>query len=406
MKRAKIAVLVIFLLLFVQINFIHTQPTQEEKRQAVQEFIEKHPELVSKFFDLLVVMETVKTNYVDEKNREEILNLAIKGMANGLDPYGYVFIDKEAQDFLQSMKEMTRVGVGMSISKLGQDIYVMSVVKGSPAGDAGIEPGDLIVKVNDKSLFGLNSDQVANLIKNGAENTEVILETKSRRYQKPQILTVTRKIITYPSVESRQLDNQTGYIKILSFESETPQRFLKELESLKGNRGLIIDLRGNPGGLLNSVSKILGYFVGPWKTIIVEKGRTTQTEIKTLAFKKNYPQNVVVLINNFSASASEIMAGNMKYYKIATLIGVRTFGKALVQDSFDVDMSKHDKDKTQLLVKLTIRRYLLPNRQDISSSGVEPDIEIEQGENFREYDYTTANDIQFQKAIEFLKDKH
>ena len=100
------------------------------------------------------------------------------------------------------------------------------------------------------------------------------------------------------------------------------------------------------------------------------------------------------------------MAGNMKYYKIATLIGVRTFGKALVQDSFDVDMSKHDKDKTQLLVKLTIRRYLLPNRQDISSSGVEPDIEIEQGENFREYDYTTANDIQFQKAIEFLKDKH
>lgn len=136
---------------------------------------------------------------------------------------------------------------------------------------------------------------------------------------------------------------------------------------------------------------------------MIEKGVMEEGVVVTSTAKEYYPPRVVVLIDNFSASASEIMAGNMKYYKVATLMGVRTFGKALVQDTFDADISEHDPDKSKLLVKVTIARYFLPDGQDIQGSGVQPDIEVEQAENFRAYNRGTKKDLQLQQAIKFLR---
>lgn len=394
----------------------HAQDSQDShveqlKKEMVLKFMEDHPELNSKFFDLLLVMNGLKENYVDSKSYEEYLDLALKGMAEGLDPYSTVFIGKEAEQYMDSMKEQVHAGVGMTIAKFGKEIYVVSVVSGSPAEKAGLEPGDIILKVitkdGDQILYGLNTEQVVSFIR-GPENTEVALEIRARRYQKPRIVKIIRKKITYPSVESKQLANQIGYIKISSFERETPERFLGLLKGMSRNKGLIIDLRGNPGGLLDSVTQILGYFIGPDKTIVterrmIEKGVMEEGVVVTSTAKEYYPPRVVVLIDNFSASASEIMAGNMKYYKVATLMGVRTFGKALVQDTFDADISEHDPDKSKLLVKVTIARYFLPDGQDIQGSGVQPDIEVEQAENFRAYNRGTKKDLQLQQAIKFLR---
>lgn len=231
---------------------------EQLKKEMVLKFMEDHPELNSKFFDLLLVMNGLKENYVDSKSYEEYLDLALKGMAEGLDPYSTVFIGKEAEQYMDSMKEQVHAGVGMTIAKFGKEIYVVSVVSGSPAEKAGLEPGDIILKVitkdGDQILYGLNTEQVVSFIR-GPENTEVALEIRARRYQKPRIVKIIRKKITYPSVESKQLANQIGYIKISSFERETPERFLGLLKGMSRNKGLIIDLRGNPGGLLDSVTQ-------------------------------------------------------------------------------------------------------------------------------------------------------
>lgn len=377
-------------------------PTDEQKRREVAAFLQAHQELASKFFDLLVVMETVKSQYVDPKTSEEVLNMAIKGMAEELDPYSDVYIGKEAKAFYDSMREITQAGVGMTVQKFRNDVFVMSVVQGSPAGNAGLEPGDAITGVNGEKVFNWTLDQVVAKIR-GEPNTTIELEISSSRFQKPQVVRITRQRITYPSVSSRELAGNVGYIKIDHFEIETPQRFREQLRALRGVRGLIIDLRGNPGGLLSSVVQTLGYFVGPDQTIIVKKEKTRETKVATVDPQVEHPPNVVILINNFSASASEIMAGNMKHYKAATLIGMRTFGKALVQSIFDMDKSVHEEDQSNLILKITTARYVLPNGQDISKSGVDPDIEVEQAENFRLYDLGTERDLQFQRALEFLR---
>lgn len=393
------------------IVFAQDSHVEKHKKEMVLKFIEEHPELNSKFFDLFLVMNGLKENYVDSKSYEEYLDLALKGMVEGLDPYSTVFMGKEAEQFFGSLKEQVSAGIGIRIGKFGKEIYVMSVVSGSPAEKAGLEPGDVILKVFVKdgnlSLYGLSTEEVANFVR-GPENTEVVLEIMARRYQKPRVVKIIRKEITYPSIESKQLPNKVGYIKIVSFEKETPERFLGALKFMNRSRGLIIDLRGNPGGTLDSVSKILGYFIGPGQVIMIEKKRlekdvTGENMVVTSTAKQDYSSKVVVLIDNFSASASEIMAGNMKYYKLATLLGVRTFGKALVQGSFDADVSEHEPEKSKLLVKVTTARYLLPNRKDIQGVGIEPDIEVEQAENFRTYDSRTKKDFQFQQAMQFLK---
>lgn len=378
---------------------------EKQKKEAVIKFMEDHPELNSKFFDLISSMDILSQTYVDKKSFEEYLNLAIKGMAEGLDSYSDVLIGGEYESLLNSTKEQTRAGIGITIVKFGKEVYVASVVSGSPAERAGLEQGNMIVKADGKKLYGLSLEEASGLIR-GPENEAVVLEVRSIHHQKPQVITIVRKNITYPSVESKQLSHKIGYIKISSFGTETPERVRGMLRAMSGNRGLIIDLRGNPGGRLDSLADILGYFIGARQPIIIQRDRNGDFSVETKTNKENYPTKVVVLIDNFSASASEIMAGNLKYYKVANLIGVRTFGKALVQGFFDIDSSKHEQDKSKLMVKVTVARYLLPGGEDIQDVGVEPDTEVLQAENFRIYNRGTQKDIQFQRALKFFISKH
>lgn len=385
-----------------QIVIIPVDPS--DKKQEVQKFLEAHPELIPKFYDLIYLLDWLEGFYIDKKSGEELVNLAMKGMVSGLDPYSNLLIDKEARDAAESLRvEDKYTGVGMGIIKQGRDCVITSVFKNSPALKAGLEPGDIILKVNNQDVSNLNSLGVQNLVR-GEEGTEVSIEIRSKRFQKPRIFRLTRANIVYISVDTDDL-GKYGYVKISQFVDETPDRVKKALNQFQDKKGLIIDLRDNPGGSLDSVNKIAGLFIGSDKITITMKGRDQQLikELRTNVQKEKYPSKVVVLVNNFSASASEILAGTLQYYGVAKIVGVRTFGKAVGQSVWD--MATDDSGNVRLLLSLTTFKYFLPDGRSISNTGVEPDIEIEQTNNFRIYEYGTKKDRQLQEAIKFLKKK-
>ena len=400
-----VAVLAIALLLnsgnaFGQVVLVPIDPP--DKKQAVLEFLDEYPELAAKFYDFISVLKSVENLYVDKKSKEELISIAMKGMVNGLDSYSYLLVDKEASDVLRALRsEEKYVGVGISMMKLGRDIIITSVFKNSPARKRGLEPGDIILKVNGQDISNSGFLEVRNLIR-GEKNTTVSIEVRSKRFQKPRVFLLTRADVVYASIDTTNL-SEYGYVKINQFVEETPERVRGALKSFQNKKALIIDLRDNPGGLVRSVNEIAGLFIGSDKTTIVMKGRNQQfnRELRTNSRKEKYPSKIVVLVNNFSASASEILAGTLQYYKIAKIIGVRTFGKAVGQSV--MDLANDDAGDVRLLLTLTTFRYYFPDGKSVSDSGIAPDIEVEQPDGFRVYEYGTKKDRQLQKAIEFLK---
>lgn len=375
-----------------------------DKKEAVRVFLDEHPELAAKFYDLISVLNKVETLYIDEKSKEELMNLAMKGLVSGLDSYSNLLIDKEASNAFKSMwGEEKYISVGMSIIKLGRDYIITSVFKDSPAQKMGLEPGDIILKIDGKSVSGLSSYEVTNLIK-GEKNTAVLIEIRSKRLQKPKTVRLIRTDVVYLSVATAEL-GRYGYVKINQFVEETPDRLKEALEQFQGKDGIILDLRDNPGGFVNSVNRIVGMFVGSDKTTVIMRERDGKLldELQTNVQKEKYPPKVIVLVNNFSASASEILAGTLQYYKVAKIVGVRTFGKAVGQSI--VGLANDDADNVRLLLILTTFRYYFPDGKSISDTGVVPDIEVEQPDGFRIYEYGTKKDRQLKEAIKLFKKK-
>ncbi len=387
-------------------------PENLEKLQSIIGYIiqSKDSHLISKLDDFFMVYSEILSHFVDEKQADELMSLAMKGMVNGLDPYSNLFVDKkESQEMLSYFSESSYSGgIGISINRYGKEVYVTEVFDGTPAYKGGIVPGDLITKIDGNNVYGMNNAQVSTLIK-GQEGTSVSLEIKSRKSQKPKTVSITRQKINISSVTYKNLENNIGYIKVRAFNKleETGFEFFEALHALQNKEKLIVDVRNNGGGSVATVIDMVGDFIGPELPVIIKKGRVDEVPFSTKDTglnPVNYPKKIVVLVNNFSASASEIMAGNLQYYQIAKIIGVRTFGKATVQDYLDLDKSDHYPDEnTRLLMGITIAHYLLPDGRDITKTGIVPDIEVEQAENFRFYDYGTKKDAQLQEAIKFLK---
>lgn len=418
MTRLISRVLLIVFLLFNGSVFaqIQVQTTTDFQRKAIVEFIENEsPETVDRFYNLLRIMFMIQDFHVEERSMEEILNLAMKGAVEGLDPYSHLFLGQEAARIMRSLSgEENYVGIGATIQSINKDTVVISVINNSPAMIAGIEPGDIITRVNGKSVWGWSVQEVADAIK-GQENTVVTVEIRSAKSQKPKTLELVRRRVVMISVVSRNdLVKDIGYIKISAFSSETPGHFREALEALDGKEGVVIDLRDNPGGDLDAVVKMIGYMIGPDRLVISEKNNnpssifqvkevlTSDKRVLSPAFSR---VNTVVLVNNFSASASEVMAGVLRHHNAATVIGVRTFGKASVQIYSDIDERFHAPEDTSMIIGLTIAKYYLPDGSDISRDGISPYIEVEQPEDFRRYEYLTERDAQFMEAVEFLKGK-
>jgi len=352
------------------------------------------------------VLETIEDKYVDSSkiNYTEMLYGAISGMVDALgDDYTVFMKPEKTESFIKSVSgDDNFEGVGMEIGIKNKTLTVISPIEGTPAYKAGIQAGDLILKIDDKDTEGLTSEEAVSLIR-GKKGTQVILMISRKSFSEPKEFILTRDIIQVPVIRWEMLastseaggkNNDIAYIKIYQFTANLPSRF-KDIvsEILKSDaKKIIVDVRNNPGGYLDSATEISSWFLPEDSVVVKEEFRDgTGDEYTSKGYKaiQNFP--VVMLVNKGSASASEIMAGALRDIKGTKLVGEKTFGKGSVQQ---VETFKDDSS-----LKVTIAKWLTPLGVSINEEGLTPDYEIELTED----DYNNNRDPQLDKAVELLK---
>lgn len=353
-------------------------------------------------YDDIVKKLTFLQSLVDDYYLEDVEGISFedgvyKGFIASLqDPYSTYYTAEEYNALMESSSGIY-FGIGATVSqdvKTGI-ITIVKPFKDSPAYKAGILPGDIIYKVNDEEVTGVDLSEVVSKMK-GVEGTSVLISIMREGNSQPLEFTVIRRQIEVPTIEYRMLDNKLGYIIISEFDEITVEQFKAAVNTLerKGMKGLIVDVRNNPGGLLDSVVKILDRLLPPGLIVYTEDKNNNREEEKAVDQKKiNVP--MAVLINGNSASASEIFAGTLQDYKTATIVGTTSFGKGIVQKVIPLT------DGTA--VKLTISKYFTPSGRNIHGAGITPDIEVELDEAMqKEVTIPIEKDNQLQKAIEAI----
>lgn len=333
-----------------------------------------------------------KEHYRNKIKTDEDARIAIDTMIASLnEPYTRFMPQKDFEDLTTSITSKI-YGIGVNIYSNAGKIEIFNVMPATPADFAQLKQGDIITAVNGKDISGMNVSDVAAIVR-GPENS--VVELTILRNNKKLTKKIKRKEIKIKSVKSSVLDNHIGYIQILSFMSgTTPNEFLEALENTKNTDSLILDLRGNTGGLLDNAVFIADMFInnGTIVDIIYRNGYKKSIKAQDEHFGLQKP--VVVLVNGASASASEILSGALKDTHKATLVGRKTFGKGLVQKVVPLP--------NQTGVNVTIARYLTPNGTDINKLGIKPDIEVG-----NEFDFFVGNqrDEQLEKAKEVLNNE-
>lgn len=352
----------------------------------------KDADKYSKLFNIRAALYQYYDGEIDD---DALLEGAIKGMTSALkDPYT-VFMNSEEYSAFDQQSEGEYVGLGIQVGAKDDRITVISVFADSPAEKAGIVPGDIILQVNDVDVAGSDIDKAVSMMK-GDEKIEVKL-TLYRESKGNFSLAVTRDTILLVTVESEMLDNSIGYISISMFDEHTADDFTKALKDLnsKGMKGLILDLRDNPGGLLNASVSVVSNFVEKGKDIVSTIDKYNQREVLTSEGGEAIGLPLVVLVNEYSASASEIVTGAIKDYGVGTIIGSTTFGKGIVQTVL--------RDKTDgTALKVTISKYYTPKGINIHGTGIAPDIAVDYPDELREQVYNRSTDPQFKKALEVI----
>jgi len=318
----------------------------------------------------------IKDEYVEPVDDKQLLNNAIRGMLSGLDPHS-TYLDQEEYRELQVGTSGEFGGLGIEVGMENGFVEVIAPIDDTPAQRAGIKTGDLIIRINDKPVKGMSLNDAVNIMR-GKPGTRITLTISREGVSRPFNLDLERDIIQVASVKSRTLEPGYGYVRISLFQSRTTEDLLSGLNMLEkenggGLKGLVLDLRNNPGGVLNSAVGVGDAFlVGG--IIVYTKGRGEDSGLRFKAGPNDVLKGtpIVVLVNGGSASASEIVAGALQDHKRAIIMGHPTFGKGSVQTIVPID------DATAL--KLTTARYYTPSGQPIQAYGIVPDIELVKGE--------------------------
>jgi carboxyl-terminal processing protease len=337
----------------------------------------------------------IQSNYLksDDLDKKEMVYGAIRGLLNSLDDPHSVFFDPEEAKRFSEDANGSFSGVGMEISIKNQILTVISPLEDTPAWNAGIKAGDQILEIDGESTYNIQLFEAVNLIR-GEKGTDVILKILRKSFDKPKDFVITRDTIFVPATKLSFLNDNIAHLKLLSFSENAPYDFYKSAIDIlnKNSSGIILDLRNNPGGYLEIAIHLAGWFVERGDVVVREniKGKDEEV-IKASGNEVFVDMPIVILINEGSASASEILAGALRDNRGIQLIGEKTFGKGSVQtikELFDDSM-----------VKITIAEWLTPNGLSIDEDGLVPDYEISLPDDYQEED----EDIQLNKAIEILK---
>jgi carboxyl-terminal processing protease len=319
-----------------------------------------------------VVFSDIKQLYVDDVDNKELFNNAIKGMVSGLDPHSVYLEPKEQKSLMESASGKFG-GLGIVISKKDEGIQVISPIDDTPAYKAGIQAGDLIVKIGKKPVRGMSLEDGVDLMR-GEPGTDVQI-TILRKNQKPFVVNITREIITIVTVKGYLLEEGIGYVRVSSFQGPTANLLKETINKLvKENGGflksLILDLRNNPGGVLNGAVDVSNLFIDEAGLVVYTEGRIPSSKLKFKTERGDIllDSPMVVLINKGSASASEIVAGALQDHKRAIIMGSTSFGKGSVQTIIELDGGYG--------LKITTARYYTPNGRSIQAKGIVPDIEL------------------------------
>ncbi|MEE9420743.1 MAG: S41 family peptidase [Desulfatiglandaceae bacterium] len=316
------------------------------------------------------VLRQIEKNYVDPQDPQKLIYGAIKGMVRSLDPHSSFLTKEEHQELMMETKGSFS-GIGIEITVKDNILTVVSPIEDTPAYKAGVKAGDKIIKVEGKSTKDMTLLEAVKKIR-GPKGTQVKLTIAREGVQKPLDFSITRDVIPLKSVRHYSLTPEIGYVRISNFQSKTAKDLsatLEELERRGKLKGLIIDLRNNPGGLLSQAIEVSELFLDSG-VIVSTKGRNSSQNIKATAHKdekqRDYP--IIVLVNGGSASAAEIVAGALQDNKRAIILGTRTFGKGSVQTILPLS------DGSGL--RLTTSLYYTPSGKSIQLSGITPDIDL------------------------------
>tara|TARA_B100000963_G_scaffold87148_1_gene74743 strand:+ start:476 stop:1612 length:1137 start_codon:yes stop_codon:yes gene_type:complete len=342
------------------------------------------------------VIENIKNEYVDDINQSEMMDSAINGVLQSLDPYS-AYMGPELFEEMQTDTKGEFGGLGIEIGMEAGVVKVISPIDDTPAHTAGIKAGDYIVKIGKEQVQGKSLMEAVKLMR-GPVGTSIKLTVRRKNVKKPLEFEITRKIIEVKSVSADTVskNKNIGYIRLKSFNENSDTQFLKSIKNFEKKqkiKGYIIDLRNNPGGLLNKAINITDFFLDDGE-IVSTKGRKISETRKFFAKKGDETNGkpIIVLINNGSASASEIFAGALKDHKRAIILGENSYGKGSVQSIIPLQNGGG--------MRLTISKYYLPSGKSISEVGVTPDIFVEEVDG--EFQINSEKDNQLNYAIKLF----
>jgi carboxyl-terminal processing protease len=378
MKKIKIFIIILFLFLF-------------HNRYA---FSENSDELYQKIDLFSEVLEKIKEDYVDEVDQAEVMDAAINGVLQSLDPYS-AYMNQKMFDDMETETKGAFGGLGIEVGMEAGVVKVISPIDDTPASRAGVKAGDYIVRIDNIQVQGKTLMEAVNLMR-GPPGAPIEISIRRKGERKAIVVKMVREIIQVKSVTAKIIDENIGYFRLTAFNENSGQQLKSKIDKIKAENEIdkfILDLRNNPGGLLSQAIKISDFFLDDGE-IVSTRGRNKRENRKWFAKKGDQINGkpLIVLINYGSASASEIVAGALKDHKRAILIGENSYGKGSVQSIIPL--------KNQGAIRLTISKYYLPSGKSISEVGVIPDFEVE--EKNEDFAINTESDNQLNFAVKLF----